>query len=128
MNTFIAQVGGDHYKPTQDGGMQHWDLMEKYDIAYLEATGTKYVQRVDKHGTPAEDLDKAISYFKKLKACRNDGTRRLVPLAALEAYLAQHELSPELSSVFYDVLVDGSRAAIANAIELCENLRGQYPA
>ena len=33
----VPQVGGDHYAAL----VQHWDLCEVYDVAYLEATATK---------------------------------------------------------------------------------------
>jgi hypothetical protein len=67
----VAQVGGDHYSKT--GGLcphcgqpiQHWDLVARHP--YLEAQISKYIVRWQEKGRE-EDLDKAESYFLKLRA------------------------------------------------------------
>jgi hypothetical protein len=59
---YVPQVGGAHY----DGEIQHWDVIEATDVAYLEATASKYIDRWRHKGTPAVDLQKAISYLEKM--------------------------------------------------------------
>lgn len=56
----IAQVGGTHYGV----GYQHWDLMDQYKVAYLEACATKYLDRWEKKGG-IQDLEKSLSYIRK---------------------------------------------------------------
>jgi hypothetical protein len=83
-DTFVEQVGGKHYQ----GEVQHWDVMEEYDVGYLEATATKYLMRWRKKGTPRVDLGKAASYIEKALKCRPfeaQTARRLVPEHAVHA-------------------------------------------
>lgn len=55
------QIGGDHYKSS----LQHWDLIEKYGVGYVEGCATKYLTRHwKKHGK--QDLEKAVHYIEKL--------------------------------------------------------------
>ena len=56
----IAQVGGTHYGV----GYQHWDLMDQYKVAYLEACATKYLDRWKEKGG-IQDLQKSLSYIRK---------------------------------------------------------------
>lgn len=55
------QVGGDHYKAK----FQHWDLIAKNRIGYLEGVATKYPMRWKKKNG-AEDVEKAIHYCDKI--------------------------------------------------------------
>lgn len=75
MSTYVEQVGGTHYA----GTVQHWDLMEEYDVSYLEAQASRYLSRWRKKGG-LEDLEKALTFLRKM-----DGraVRRRVPREAL---------------------------------------------
>lgn len=56
------QIGGDHYKERE---IQHWDIVDRNGIGYLEAVATKYLCRhKDKAGV--QDLKKAEHYVVKL--------------------------------------------------------------
>lgn len=76
---FVEQVGGKHYK---GGNFQHWDLMVKHDVSYLEACATKYLDRWrEKEGI--KDLQKAISFIQKRLACiaeteKSEAERQLI--------------------------------------------------
>lgn len=64
------QVGGSHYA----AGLQHWDLIEKYGIGYLEGCATKYVTRWRKKNGK-QDLEKALHYVDKLIELKLEGVR-----------------------------------------------------
>lgn len=66
------QVGGDHYK--RDGSLEHWDLIERSGIGYLEGCATKYVARWRKKGG-LQDLEKAEHYVQKLIELYTEGVR-----------------------------------------------------
>src|ERR1700693_4622864 len=55
------QVGGGHYKAEY----QHWDLVLKTGMGYLEGQATKYVARWRRKGG-VEDLRKALHFVDKL--------------------------------------------------------------
>jgi hypothetical protein len=55
------QIGGDHYKTKYE----HWDLVIKTGMGYLEGCATKYVSRWRKKGGVA-DLEKALHYVDKI--------------------------------------------------------------
>lgn len=76
----VAQIGGTHYQ----SDLQHWDVMEAHDIAYLEGNGTAYLVRYDRKGSPVADLEKAISYFEKMLKYRPEPRRRLTTTALME--------------------------------------------
>lgn len=88
----VAQVGGDHYDNST--GNAHWDLMERWDVSYLEATASKYVVRWDRKGTPLGDLGKARSYLLKLLSERPN-VRRTIPEEALREFKEVNGLSEE---------------------------------
>ena len=95
---YVEQVGGSHYNaPVQ--GEQHWDLIEEYDIAYLEATATKYIIRYDRKGKPKEDLLKAKSYLERI-IVEGRGPRRFIPSDRLHRFLTANEASPLKVSLF----------------------------
>lgn len=56
-----TQVGGSHYKT----GYEHWDLVLRTNMMYLEGQATKYVSRWRKKNG-VEDLKKAEHYVQKL--------------------------------------------------------------
>lgn len=59
-----TQVGGRHY--ARGGKFQHWDLISRNHIGYLEGNATKYVTRARHKGTEVQDLEKALHYVDKL--------------------------------------------------------------
>jgi len=86
-----VQVGGRHYA----GEIQHWDLIERYGIGYLEGCATKYVQRWRKKNG-AQDLQKAIHYVDKLLELYDEGCRiprGIVPINVLQDFARVHELN-----------------------------------
>jgi hypothetical protein len=56
------QHGGDHYKGAE---FQHWDLIVKNRIGYLEGHATKYLSRWRKKNG-VEDLQKSLHFVDKL--------------------------------------------------------------
>ena len=84
--SYPEQVGGDHYK----ADIQHWDLMEQHDVAYLEATASKYVTRWQKKGG-SEDLRKSATYRERALVEERDA-RRLVPADELDAFFNENSL------------------------------------
>jgi hypothetical protein len=61
LQTHVEQVDGKHY---DKGEVQHWDLMDAYNVSYLEACATKYLMRWENKGG-LSDLRKSISYIEK---------------------------------------------------------------
>ena len=64
-NVNERQVGGDHYKGAK---FQHWDLIAKNRIGYLEGCATKYPSRWRKKNG-VEDVEKGIHFVDKILAC-----------------------------------------------------------
>ena len=56
------QHGGDHYKGAE---FQHWDLIARNGIGYLEGVASKYPTRW-RRKNGAEDVQKAIHYVDKI--------------------------------------------------------------
>ena len=76
------QVGGSHYK----SDYQHWDLVIKVSMGYLEGNSTKYVSRWRKKGG-MEDLRKARHYLDKLlEVCADKPVLLLRSLPIKEIY------------------------------------------
>lgn len=57
-----TQVGGEHYVT---GGLQHWDVVYKFNLGYFEGQITKYIFRWRKKNG-VEDLKKARHFLDKL--------------------------------------------------------------
>lgn len=95
---YVEQVGGTHYNAAVQGE-QHWDLMEEFDISYLEATASKYVIRFDRKGKPKEDLLKAKSYLERV-IVEGRGPRRFIPNDRLHRFLTANDASPIKVSLF----------------------------
>jgi hypothetical protein len=62
MSANDIQHGGDHYKGAK---FQHWDLISRNRIGYLEGCASKYPTRWRKKNG-AEDVRKAIHYVDKI--------------------------------------------------------------
>lgn len=71
MSVNEIQHGGDHYKT---GGVEHWDLVEAFNIPYLEGCASKYVARW-RRKNGVEDLKKAQHFLQKrrelMTSCRS---------------------------------------------------------
>lgn len=65
------QVGGDHYQSS----LQHWDLVEEFEIGYLESACSKYITRWRKKNG-LEDLKKSEHYLVKLISLLDSGQRK----------------------------------------------------
>lgn len=129
MTVDVKQVGGTHY---DRGGLQHWDLMEAYDVAYLEAVAAKYpVRWRDKGGV--EDLRKAVTYLKKM-----DGrpARRRIPSAILSGWLAANSVPAAEAQVIRLILDEqhgrasdilGAIGGLERLIQNAEDVRQQGP-
>jgi len=58
-----VQIGGDHYKT--DAGIQHWDVVEMFELGYMEGQITKYIFRWKKKDG-LKDLLKAQHFLEKM--------------------------------------------------------------
>lgn len=56
------QVGGSHYRK---GELQHWDIVDRFGVPYLEGVGSKYPLRWREKGG-VEDLAKTLHYIDKI--------------------------------------------------------------
>ena len=114
-DTHVAQVGGKHYEGASDG-LQHWDIIEQGDIAYLEATATKYLARWRKKGTPELDLKKAASYLDKALVCRpGQGVRRVITEDRVDDFLKANYIHWMDGEIIKMILSSGSRDDLINA-------------
>lgn len=85
------QVGGSHYA----AGLQHWDLVEKYGLGYIEGCATKYITRARKKNG-LQDLRKAEHFVVKLIEVNAEGWRNArghVPLNVLEEFFKANQLT-----------------------------------
>lgn len=57
------QVGGRHYK-TEEGVVEHWDIVAQHNLDYFQGQITKYVMRWRKKGG-LQDLQKARHFLDK---------------------------------------------------------------
>lgn len=105
---YVPQVGGDHYE-REGARIQHWDLMEKFDVDYLSACASKYVLRCRKKGTIMEDLEKALSYYQKLLVTRDGDVRRTIPAEALDNFFMANKVDEDLASIVRDALMSRPR-------------------
>lgn len=81
------QVGGDHYRGRP---IQHWDVIDRNGIGYLEGVATKYLCRYkDKNGV--QDLRKAEHYIMKLMEEVQEHGRRPRGVAPMEEIIALKE-------------------------------------
>jgi hypothetical protein len=107
--SYPEQVGGTHYK----ADVQHWDVMEGADIAYLEATASKYIVRWRKKGGP-QDLEKAATYLERALV-EERPARRLVPVDQLKALVDENRLDPWDAALLELIHLDGSQVALRSA-------------
>lgn len=85
------QVGGDHYRSS----MQHWDVVSKWNVPYLEGCASKYVSRWRKKNG-LQDLEKAVHFATKLKevVMQDEGNYRsaVVPFHVIEKFVIANDL------------------------------------
>lgn len=96
---YVEQVGGSHY-----GGVnnQHWDLMELWDISYLEAIASKHVTRLRRRGSYVKDLRKAISYVQKIRTTRDPPkARRVVPRLAMGEWCRENGMDADQEKLMF---------------------------
>ena len=104
MNANNRQVGGSHYQSK----VQHWDLMCRNDVPYLQASATKYVVRWRKRPKDKgiEDLEKCLHYIEKIHDEYMDG--RIFPGSGIPMCLIVKffDANPDIESKEQAVLVD----------------------
>ena len=114
MTANTMQIGGNHYR----SGIQHWDLMDEYDVGYLEGCATKYVTRWrNKDGV--KDLQKALHFVKKLAEKRQDAPQvdiavRIpeVPRQAINKFLDANHLTGDEADIISHLLTWQSTATL----------------
>jgi hypothetical protein len=127
-NTYVEQVGGSHYKAGPPG-RQHWDIIEKYDIGYLEGNASKYVARWRKKGMPQRDLRKAISYVNKIIVTRRPAAaRRVAPPAVISNWCYENGMDATQTEIICLLHVMGDWRAMALAQERLEEMLLRYRA
>jgi hypothetical protein len=111
-STYVKQEGGAHY---QGVDKQHWDLMEEFDVAYLEAQVSKYLLRWRRKGGVG-DLRKALTFIEKMLKCRqSQGARRLVPAHELDTLFNAMETEKRERRIISLILVSGSHDDVLTA-------------
>jgi hypothetical protein len=101
MNTQLkaneTQVGGKHYK---GGKFQHWDLIARNRIGYLEGCSSKYASRWNvKYEDPElqlEDLEKGVHYCDKIMEMIEDegySPSGCAPYSDLQLFFSENQIS-----------------------------------
>ncbi len=91
-NVNKTQVGGTHYKTE---GLQHWDVVDTYDVCYLAGCATKYLTRF-RRKNGLQDLQKAYHYVDKMIETRGKYAGRAegdVPLPVLDTFFADNGIN-----------------------------------
>lgn len=86
------QVGGSHYKAE---GLQHWDIVDEYDVSYLAGNATKYLTRF-RRKNGVQDLHKAQHYIAKMIETRSKFHSRAegdVPDLVLQTFFADNGIT-----------------------------------
>jgi hypothetical protein len=110
----VAQVGGDHYETP--GKTQHWDLMLRYDVGYVEGNASKYICRYKRKGVPLLDLQKGKSYLEKMLAEASYPVhRRLIPLSALNQFFLEAKLDENQTRLMTLIHAQGNEESIIMA-------------
>lgn len=110
------QIGGNHYK--KGGVAQHWDLMDDYNVGYLEAAATKYVWRwKDKDGV--RDLQKASHFIRKLAEKRQDAPQSVIseripkiPRQIIGEFLSANKITGDEADIITHILTWQSTATL----------------
>ena len=110
------QVAGTHYASAD--GIQHWDLIDEYDVGYLEGCASKYVTRWrKKDGLVA--LEKAAHFMQKLYERRSAQTFSQViprmpgvPLKVIARFAAANGLNADEERILGYILAWQSTGTI----------------
>lgn len=105
MNPNETQVGGSHYQ--QATGRQHWDIMDDFDVPYLEANATKYLSRWKLKGG-LQDLHKAQHYMQKVAsqvAANPERRRPLVPLGVAMTFCRNANLDDDTTQLIMLIFI-----------------------
>ncbi len=118
MSANSRQVGGSHYG---GGGEQHWDVVDKFGVPYLEGVGSKYPLRWREKGG-VEDLEKTLHYIDKILESPDYHSRWSRPkttnlVEATTALVERHNCGPIESRVVRTLLQGFSRAHLRNVRE-----------
>jgi hypothetical protein len=118
------QIGGGHYASE----LQHWDLIERYGIGYLEGCATKYVTRHRKKNGK-QDLLKAQHYVQKLIELYDEGVRLprgIVPINVVGDFTKANELDTLEMAVVVHLCSWNCRGHLEMAAKDLEDLLIQY--
>ncbi len=116
------QVGGSHYA----AGLQHWDLIERGGMGYLEGCATKYVTRARKKNG-LQDVRKAQHYVQKLLELHIEGVRLprgFVHHTLLADFLNANELSVLEASIITILCRWSCREHLEDALRSLQDLEG----
>ena len=119
------QVGGSHYA----AAVQHWDLIERHGIGYLEGCATKYVTRARKKNG-RQDILKAQHYVQKLRELYYQGVRiprGVVPGKVLAEFTEANQLTPLEMGVVYNLCTWNCGGHLDMAQKDLEDLLLRFP-
>jgi hypothetical protein len=118
------QVGGAHYRSE----LQHWDLIERHGVGYLEGCATKYVTRWRAKGGIL-DLEKADHYVEKLMALHQEGMRQprgAVPWCHVDRFAKANGLDNTEAAVVTILCDRWNREMLQYARTLLRRLREEH--
>jgi len=98
------QIGGDHYKGRNDNDIQHWDIMSKNNVGYLEGNLTKYLRHRKKNGL--QDVLKMMHYLDKILECIDTFGYRpmgMVPYSTIELFISQQGYNEHEGHIMYQM-------------------------
>lgn len=126
---YVEQIGGSHYG--KEGKYQHWDLMDDYNVSYLEGGASKYLTRFrDKNGV--QDLEKAHSYIKKRLAALQAGKagsqsrKFFIPPAAMEKFFNDAELRSLDRRIMFMIFTWHNEADLKSILRYIKVLKEDY--
>lgn len=127
-DTFVQQVGGDHYF----ADFQHWDWVDAIDLHYLPATATKYVARWRKKNG-LQDLEKTKTYLDKwvatgMKTFSRSNSIIQISHEMTERFVKSAKLGTDESDFMFSialVAVSGSLVELKEAYTILERLMGE---
>lgn len=114
------QIGGEHYRSE----MQHWDVVEKYGIGYLEGCSSKYLLRWKKKNG-LEDLQKSLHYAVKLRELHvfnARGPRGYVPDMVLQEFIEVNAIEPEEAAAISVLFQWKTEADLLEASEIIQRI------
>lgn len=128
--TYVAQVGGDHYGTSYG----HWDYCKDANTRYLPGAATKYVYRWRKKAG-VQDLEKALSFLDKMIV----GTSPLHPFEndawryhnELERFFHENDVGRHERLVMFQILMASNLQELENArhslLKLIELAKAEEP-